>query len=45
VIESSTGNTRTRQWGQFGDLPVSGRYDNDKKTDFAVWRPRNGTFR
>ncbi|MDZ8032007.1 hypothetical protein, partial [Nostoc sp. DedSLP04] len=34
----------TRQWGVGGDIPVPGDYDNDGRTDYAVWRPSNGTW-
>jgi hypothetical protein len=44
VIDSSTGVARSRQWGQAGDIPVPGDYDTDKRTDLAVWRPRDGMW-
>jgi hypothetical protein len=44
MIDSSTGKSRTQQWGEAGDIPVPGDYDGDGKTDFAVWRPRDGVW-
>ncbi|MEH2027650.1 hypothetical protein, partial [Nostoc sp.] len=41
---SSTGLAVTRQWGVAGDVPAPGRYDNDGRTDFAVWRPSDGIW-
>jgi uncharacterized delta-60 repeat protein len=32
------------RFGQSGDLPVPGFYDNDSAEDFAVFRPSNGTW-
>ncbi|MCU1656438.1 MAG: glycoside hydrolase, family 3 domain protein, partial [Pseudonocardiales bacterium] len=29
----------TVQWGQAGDVPVSGDFNGDGKTDLAIWRP------
>ena len=44
-IESSTGATRTFNWGQAGDLAIPrGDFDRDGKADFAVARPTNGVY-
>jgi uncharacterized delta-60 repeat protein len=34
----------TERFGQSGDVPVPGFYDNDPAEDFAVFRPSNGTW-
>ncbi|KPA09095.1 signal peptide protein [Candidatus Magnetomorum sp. HK-1] len=32
------------QWGLPGDVPVTGDYDGDGKTELAVWRPMTGNW-
>ena len=32
------------QWGVANDIPVGGDYDGDRRTDWAVFRPANGTW-
>lgn len=44
VKKSSNWTTVTQQWGQAGDIPVPCDYDNDGKSDYAVFRPSNGTW-
>ena len=44
-IESTTGTTRTFNWGQAGDIAIpTGDFDRDGKSDFAVARPTNGAY-
>jgi hypothetical protein len=50
IIQSSTGTSsgtgtiRLVNWGQSGDIPVPGYYDNDGLVDIAVFRPMEGNF-
>ncbi|WP_176435932.1 VCBS repeat-containing protein [Myxococcus sp. AM011] len=43
VVHSSTGTSHVKFLGGLGDVPVTGDYDGDGKTDFAVYRPRTST--
>ena len=40
----TTTGTTGFQWGIGGDIPQPGDYDGDKRTDYAVFRPSNGTW-
>jgi hypothetical protein len=39
-----SGTIRIENWGQSGDIPLPGYYDNDGKADVAVFRPTEGNF-
>ncbi|MCE9667875.1 VCBS repeat-containing protein [Myxococcus stipitatus] len=39
-VHSSTGTSQVRFLGGVGDIPVTGDYDGDGKTDVAVYTPR-----
>ena len=41
---SNTGAIMTQSLGMQGDIPVPGDYDGLGMTDYAVWRPSNGTW-
>jgi hypothetical protein len=42
---SNPGNVFTAfHFGQPGDLPVPGEYNDNYATDYCVWRPGDGTF-
>ena len=42
--DTETGTVTTTQFGQEGDIPVAGSYDNDGKMDYAVFRPSTATW-
>ena len=44
VSDNATGAYSERQFGQQGDVPVSGDYSGDGRTDYAIWRPSSGTW-
>jgi hypothetical protein len=46
TLKSSTNFTTSSSvaWGQIGDIPVTGDYDGDGKTDAAVFRPSTGVW-
>ncbi|WNG36806.1 hypothetical protein F0U61_26375 [Archangium violaceum] len=45
VIMSSTGERKIINYGPSrGEIPVSGDYDGDGRTDYALWRPADGTW-
>jgi hypothetical protein len=45
VIYSSTGQLVVTQWGEAGDIPITGSdFDGDGKADYAIWRPSEGAW-
>ncbi len=43
-IQTNNGAALMQSWGLPGDIPVTGDYDGDGDSDFAVWRPSNGSW-
>ncbi|NTX36346.1 VCBS repeat-containing protein [Myxococcus sp. CA033] len=43
ILHSSTGTSHVKFLGGVSDVPVTGDYDGDGKTDIAVYTPRAGT--
>lgn len=44
IERSSDSSPLAVQWGQSGDVPVSGDFDGDGKTDQAIFRPSTGVW-
>jgi hypothetical protein len=44
IRNSTDGSMTAMQFGAATDVPVSGDYDHDGRTDIAVWRPSDGIF-
>ncbi|HEX9962571.1 MAG TPA: hypothetical protein VGB00_16680, partial [Pyrinomonadaceae bacterium] len=42
ILRSSDGSIHSQQWGQQNDIPLSGDFDGDMKTDFTVVRQTSG---
>lgn len=44
VINGSSSNVSSQNWGAAGDIPAIGDFDGDGKTDFCVFRPSSSTW-
>lgn len=44
IRQSSDGIERSVNLGAFGDTPLVGDFDGDKRTDLIVYRPSNGMW-
>jgi hypothetical protein len=43
-VSRASGGTLSAAWGGNRDLPVTGDYNGDGKTDYAYYRPWAGTW-
>ena len=44
AVQSLAARNLAVVWGAPTDVPISGDFDGDGKTDIAIWRPSTGTW-